>query len=125
MEAKRQPPLFNEDGDPATVMRSIAQEANDQYFMTTSTETLTRRRYIANGVFAVVAAVGLLLLWRFLAKWRERRREQAELRSELLTGAVTPGRAAPNTRTNSSGWLAPRGGIEPPTRCLEGSRSIP
>ena len=40
-------------------------------------------------------------------------------------GRVTPGRAAPNTRRNSSGWLAPRGGIEPPTRCLEGSRSIP
>jgi len=97
--------LFNEKGDPATVMRSIAQEANEQYFMTTSARTLTVRRYIANGVAAVLGAGVLLLLWRLVTKWRQRRREQAELRSELLTGAVTPGRVAIRRRMEIVAWL--------------------
>jgi hypothetical protein len=35
-----------------------------------------------------------------------------------------PGTVGPKTRAPTRPPLAPRGGIEPPTRCLEGSRSI-
>ena len=38
--------------------------------------------------------------------------------------AMRQRRAVAKTRRTSRGRLAPRGGIEPPTCCLEGSRSI-
>ena len=38
--------------------------------------------------------------------------------------AIRQRRAVAKTRRTSRGTLAPRGGIEPPTCCLEGSRSI-
>ena len=49
-----------------------------------------------------------------------RRQYAAPNRSALLS----PSRRAPKNRARPQASLAPRGGIEPPTRCLEGSCSI-
>ena len=97
--------LFDENGDPATVARAMAREANERFFATKSVEVIKQRDFIVNGLFALFMGLVLVIVGWVSVRGYRRYKSRAELHQSLLAGVETPGKKRLRIRTELLAWM--------------------